>query len=336
MYYFIINYHILKNNEMAKQHSERKKSMTEKEPTIFQMIRAQFLIGIIIPLCVGTLTAIASSGSFHLSGFILVIIVGFGLHIATDVYNDIYDTKQGVDKKTNERRNYYSGGSGILLEQPQLMAKMFLLARCGLFFSFLAMIGLFFVIDKSLWLYVILIYIGSAFLSKYYTASPFRFGYRGIGEVLVWFSFGPMAIALAGFSQNIMVQGIFYPVMSVTGFSTLTILWIGQMVDLPDDQAAGKRGLVARIGTKRASYGYLIIQSLLILNVLFLAFFVFHPGWPLLIALVPFVFLLPKIWIGIKKHHADSLKLVPVAKLNSLLYVLFSFLFILGMWLTLL
>ena len=203
----------------------------------------------------------------------------------------------------------------------------------SLLLSFLAMIGLLFVIDQSLWFYVILIYGVSAFLSKYYTAAPFKFGYRGIGEMLIWFSFGPMAIMLAGFSQNMMMQETFYAVMPATGFSTLTILWIGQLIDLPDDKSAGKIGLVIRMGTKRASYGYLIIQSLLMLNILVLVFFIFHPGWPLLLALIPFVVLLPKIWTLLKKYHADPMQLVPVATLNTVLYVLFSLFFILGLWL---
>jgi 1,4-dihydroxy-2-naphthoate octaprenyltransferase len=310
-------------------------SMNVKVPEIFKMLRVQFLIGIVFPMIVGTLTAMSISGSFHIPGFFLVIIMGLGLHLATDVYNDIYDTKQGADTKGNKQRNSYSGGSGILLEKPFLMARMYLIARCGLLLSFLAMIGLLFAIDQSLWSYVIIIYFVSAFLSKYYTAAPFKFGYRGIGEILIWLSFGPMAIMLAGFSQNMMMQGTFYAVMPATGLSTLTILWIGQLIDLPDDKAAGKYGWVLRIGTKRAAYGYLILQSLLMLNILMLVFFIFHPGWPLLLALIPFVVLLPKIWTRIRKHHADPMQLLPVAKLNTALYVLFSLFFILGLGLTL-
>ena len=309
--------------------------MSKEDPSILQMIRAQFLIGIVIPLSIGTLTSVIISGTFFLPGFLLVMIIGLGLHMSTDVYNDIYDTKQGADKRENERRNYYSGGSGILLQKPYLMKKMFLLARLGLIVSFIAMIGLLFFINREFWIYIIVIYGAAAFLSKYYTATPIKLGYRGFGEVLVWFSFGPMAIALAVFSQNIMVHGILYTVMPITGLSTLTILWIGQMVDLPDDIAAGKCGLVARIGTKRAYYAYFIIQFFLIVNILYLAFFVFIPGWPLLMSLLSFL-ILPKIWKILKKHHAESEKLARVTNLNSIVYGLFSFLFILGMYLVLL
>ncbi len=305
--------------------------MDEKDPNIFQMIRAQFLIGIVIPLVIGTLTAVFISGSFHPLGFFLVMIVGLGLHMATDVYNDIYDTKQGADQKETGQRNYYSGGSGILLRKPYLMKKMYLLARLGLLISLIALIGLLIVIDRDFWIYVIAMYGLSVFLSKYYTAAPVKLGYRGLGEIFVWLGFGPLAIALAGLSQNVMIQGVFFAVMPATGLSTLTILWIGQMVDLPEDIAAGKCGLVARMGTKRASYGYFLIQIMLILSILYLAFFVFSRGWPLLFCLIPFLLLFP-LGRMLKKYHADSEKLIRVSTLNSAVYILFSFLFILGMW----
>lgn len=310
--------------------------MKDRDPSILQMVRAQFLIGIVIPLTIGTLTAIAVSGVFHVAGFLLVLVVGLGLHVSTDVYNDIYDTRQGADTKGSSTRNYYSGGSGILAENPYLMKRMYMFARLGLLFSFLGMIGLLFVIDRGLWVYVIFIYLVSAFLSKYYTAAPVKLGYHGFGEFLVWLSFGPLAITLASLSQNLVPSGVFYAIMPITGFTTLTVLWSGQLVDLPNDIAAGKRGMVARIGSRNATYGYMIIQSLLILNTLIVAVFVVHNGWLLIFSLIPFLIFLPKIWIVLHRYHADIEKLVPLTNLNSTLYASFSFLFILGLGLTLL
>jgi len=308
----------------------------DRDPSIVQMMRAQFLIGIVIPLTIGTITAVIISGIFHLVNFLIVLIIGLGLHVSTDVYNDIYDTKQGADVKAIDTRNYFSGGSGILIEKPYLMKKMYLLARLGILVSFLGMLGLLYIIEKTLWLYVIVIYLGSAFLSKYYTAAPLKLGYHGFGEILVWLSFGPLAITLACLSQDLVPNTVFYGVMPITGLTTLTVLWSGQLVDLPNDIAAGKRGMVARIGSKNAVYGYMIIQLLLILNTIVVAtFFILH-GWLLLFSLVPFIVLLPKIWGILKKNHADPTKLVLLTKLNSTLYGLFSFLFMLGLGLTLL
>jgi 1,4-dihydroxy-2-naphthoate octaprenyltransferase len=303
----------------------------KEEPNILKMTRAQFLIGILIPLFAGTMIAVSISNSFSLTGFLLALIIGIGLHIATNVYNDIYDTIQGVDKKESKTRNYYSGGSGILQKFPHLTGKMFMLARLGLILSFSATIGLLFIINQSLWPLLISIYITSAFLSKYYTAPPFKLGYRGIGEITVWLGFGPLAIALAALSQNIGFHFTIIAVMPVTGFSTLLILWIGQMLDIKNDVAAGKIGLVARLKSKQAYQLYIIIIFLLIINILGISLFVLHPGWPVLFSLLPFC-ITPFIWMRLRKFHNNPIKVIPSSKLNSLQYLLFSIMFNVGIY----
>jgi 1,4-dihydroxy-2-naphthoate octaprenyltransferase len=295
----------------------------KEEPNILQMARAQFLIGILVPLFAGTMIAVTISNLFSLIGFLLVLIIGIGIHIATNVYNDIYDTFQGADKKESNTRNYYSGGSGILQKFPHLTGKMFMLARFGLILSFIATIGLLFVINQSLWPLLIIVYTTLAFLSKYYTAPPFKLGYRGMGEIVVWSGFGPLAIALAAISQNLGFHFTLIAVMPATGFSTLSILWMGQMLDVKNDIAAGKIGLVARLGSKRAYRGYVIIIFLLIINILAMSFFILHPGWPVLFSLLPFC-VTPIIWMRLRKFHNNPIKLMTISKLNSLQYLLFS------------
>jgi 1,4-dihydroxy-2-naphthoate octaprenyltransferase len=306
----------------------------EKEPNIFQLIRAQFLIGILIPLFSGTMLAVSISDSFSLTGFLLVIIIGIGLHIATNVYNDIYDTFQGADNLDSKTRNYFSGGSGILQKYPDLLGKMFLLARLGLILSFIAVIGLLFNIDQSLWPILLILYFVSAILSKYYTAPPIKLGYRGFGEIAVWFGFGPFAIAIAAISQNLGFHFSLFAIMPITGFSTLSILWFGQMLDIENDVAAGKIGLVARLGLKRAYYGYIALISLLIINTIIISFFILYPGWPVLFSLLSFC-ITPFIWFKLRRFHNDPVKLLPLSTLNSLQFLLFSILFNLGLFMTL-
>jgi AraC-like DNA-binding protein len=93
--------------------------MKKKDPSLLQMIRAPFLSSIIVPIVTGTLLSAKIAGSFGIMEFLLVLFTGLGLHIATNVYNDIYDTLQGTDK-VNVHRNEYSGGSGVLLDNPDL------------------------------------------------------------------------------------------------------------------------------------------------------------------------------------------------------------------------
>lgn len=300
-----------------------------KKPGVFKMIRAPFLSSIIAPLLAGILLSYSINGSLNLIGVILVIIIGLGLHIATNVYNDIYDTIQGTDK-VNVHRNESSGGSGVLQDFPELMPKMFFLARASLIVALVGTAALTFFIEKELWPVLWGLYLLSAFFSKYYTAPPVKLAYRGLGEVSVWFAFGPMAILIAAVSQNIGFHTQVLLLMPATGLSTLSILLVGQLIDVDADKKGGKHGVASRLGTRATSVIYLFVQLALVANVVL---FVTFPGssWPLLLALIPYLLFFPKAVSIILKHHNEEDKLKKGAKLTVLTHVVFSFFLIVGL-----
>ena len=304
--------------------------MDRNHPGITKMVRAPFLSSIISPLIVGTLLSVIITGKLQVLNFIIVLIMGICLHIATNVYNDIYDTKQGTDK-INVNRNEFSGGSGVLVDHPDLFPKMYRLARLGLIGAVLATIVLYFNINDRLQIHLILLLLFSLFFSKYYTAAPVKLAYRGLGEFFVWLAFGPMAILVAAVSQNVGFYKIICLAMPITGISTLSILLIGQMIDLDADKATGKLGVAARFGNRATSYIYMIVQIVLCINIVILSIVFLKNGWPVLISLIPYIILIPKIFkIIIQNYdHPESIKIA--ARLNVLLHILFSLLFIIGL-----
>jgi 1,4-dihydroxy-2-naphthoate octaprenyltransferase len=304
--------------------------MDSNRPRFIKMVRAPFLSSIISPLIAGTLLAVIITGRLEVLNFIIVLIIGICLHIATNVYNDIYDTKQGTDK-INVNRNEFSGGSGVLVDHPDLFPKMYSLARLGLIGALLSTIILYFIINDRLQTHLIILLILSVFFSKYYTAAPVKLAYRGWGEFFVWLAFGPMAILVAAVSQNVGFDKIICVAMPLTGISTLSILLIGQMIDLEADKATGKWGVAVRLGNRATSYIYMIVQILLCLNIIVLAVFYIINGWPVLISLVPYIILLPKILKILIPNYDRPELLKSAAKLNVLLHLSFSFLFILGL-----
>ncbi len=303
--------------------------MAAHKPGILKMARAPFLSSVISPLIAGTLLAISIKDSGNWLGFLLVLIMGVGLHVATNVYNDIYDTKQGTDK-INVHRNEFSGGSGILLDHPEMMPNMYNLARSGLMMALIAMVALLFVVDKSLWPHLLILYLLSAFFSKFYTAAPIKIAYRGLGEIAVWFAFGPMAILVAAVSQNVGLHPIILTAMPATGISTLSILLLGQMIDLEADKSTGKWGLAVRLGTRATSYIYLLVQIFLTLDIVVLSQVLNPKGWVILICLIPYILILPQIWKIINENHDDPKALQTAAKMNVKLHLLFSILLSLG------
>lgn len=301
----------------------------KESPGIGKMIRVHFLSSIIAPIILGTLLAVHMNGKLEVLNFLIVLIVGIGLHVATNVYNDIFDTKQGTDR-VNVHRNESSGGSGVLLDNPELMGRMFLLARSGLIIAFIGTIALMQLIDKTLWPYLWSLYLLSAFFSKYYTAPPIKLSYRGWGEISVWFAFGPMAILIATVSQNLGLHPLVCLLMPATGLSTSSILLAGQMIDLEADRAGGKHGVASRRGTRFTSIIYFLVQSGIIANVILL--FIFFPGhsWLFLFALIPYIFIFPKTASIIYKNHDSPDILKKGAKLTALIHLVFSLLLIIG------
>lgn len=312
------------------------KSEMKQTPNLARMIRAPFLSSILAPLITGTIAAvIVNDGAFSLPGFFFVLVMGIGLHAATNVYNDIYDTIQGTDK-LNAHRNEFSGGSGILVDFPELMPKMYNIARVSLVIALAGAVGISFFIDQKLYPWLAGLYLLSAFFAKYYTAAPVKLAYRGLGEVSVWFAFGPMAILVAAVSQNVLFEPLILMLMPISGLSTLSILWMGQMIDLEADKATGKHGMVSRIGTQASVAPYIFIQSMLMANVAAIPFVVPDAGFFFLVALIPYLLTLPGIIRIVSRHHSEPEKLKPGAKLNVMLHLQFSLLLPLGLGITLL
>lgn len=303
--------------------------MTSNEPSLIQMIRAPFLSSIIAPLITGTLLCMKINGSLSIPGFILVLITGIAFHAATNVYNDIYDTIQGTDK-VNVHRNEFSGGSGVLQSHPELMNKMYFIARGGLITAFFSTAALMFFTGENLWIYLWGLYFASAFFSKYYTAAPVKLAYRGLGEVSVWLSFGPMAIFIAALSQNTGLNNDLLMLMPLSGLSTLSILLVGQMIDIDADREGGKHGVASRTGTGITSIIYIITQSAIIANVLSIYFLFSGNTLPLLISLIPYVIIFPSAAIVVLKYHSNASELKRAAKMTVQIHMLFSVLLIAG------
>ncbi len=303
--------------------------MKKDTPSILQMTRAPFLSSIIVPLITGTLLCVKINGQFSIPGFILVLITGIGLHVATNVYNDIYDTIQGTDK-VNVHRNEFSGGSGVLQNYPELMGRMYFIARTGLLVALCSTAGLMYFIDKDLWIYLSGLYLLSAFFSKYYTAAPVKLAYRGFGEISVWFSFGPMAIFIAALSQNVSFDYRVFMLMPLSGLSTLSILLVGQMIDIDADIAGGKHGVASRLGTGVVSYLYIFTQLGIIANVICILVFFTDNAFALSLSLIPYAVLFPIAAMVVVKHHNNPIELKRVAKMTVQIHMLFSVLLIIG------
>lgn len=222
----------------------------------FAATRPAFL-GVTLVGCLLGLAAAAADG-VALDALTAFLTLAFALmaHAGINVLNDYYDALNGSDAANAERRFPYTGGSrfiqnGVLSQRATGVFGYALLAAvvpAGLWLAQRSAPGL-------LWIGFTGLAIGWA-----YSAPPFKFMSRGLGEAAVacgWLIvvLGADYVQRGAFSATPLAAGLSY------GLHVANLLFVNQFPDVKADAAAGKRNLVVRLGPQRARWLYPAISA---------------------------------------------------------------------------
>lgn len=221
--------------------------------------RAPFLTAMIIPILIGAAWVVARglASPFPWSAFFTALFAGIFLHVAANTFNDYFDWRSGTDPGNNDYFLPYTGGSrslelGLINERTLLIV-----ASVSLIIS--ALLG--YLIYLQVGIGILYFGLVGAFFAYFYTAPPLRLAARrGLGELVVGLSFGPLAVAGTVFALTGSVATIDFLAGIPIGLLTIAILWINEFPDIEADLATGKANLVATLGRKRARYGYVLIM----------------------------------------------------------------------------
>ena len=82
-----------------------------------------------------------------------------------------------------------------------------------------------------------------------YQGPPFRLGYHGLGEILCFIAYGPLAVSAAYYSQTQSWSTTNIAASIIIGIVTSLILFCSHFHQVKDDLAAGKRSPIVRLGT---------------------------------------------------------------------------------------
>lgn len=95
----------------------------------------------------------------------------------------------------------------------------------------------------------------------FYSSNPFRWAYRGIGEVLIFICYGWLTVNAAYYLQtggfNVVPTLASIPI----GISIFLVIFINEFPDYESDRGAGKNNLVVRLGLQRATVLYSILAA---------------------------------------------------------------------------
>ena len=251
---------------------------------VFAITRGGFTSASLFPIF-AVAAFLAGTGDNLFSPFSLVL-CSLGivfLHVASNLFNDYYDVKDGTDGANTEYFNaglnstmlegaQLSGGSravelGLITHKGTLslarkMLVLTLLVTSGLLVNSFNVTG-----EFSNALYALIVGFLGGFLGYFYTARPLRLvSRRGLGELAIFLSFGPLMTlgALFAISSSTieLFSDLFYMALLLGiphGLLTTNILYINQYPDTVSDAKTGKNHLIVTFGKKNARWGYLLI-----------------------------------------------------------------------------
>jgi 1,4-dihydroxy-2-naphthoate octaprenyltransferase len=224
----------------------------------------------IIPIWVGTAVAYAETRTINSAIFSTFLMSAILIIAWLNFSNDVFDSETGIDKNKAHSLVNLTGNKSLIFWLSNL---------------FLAT-GILGILAIAWWqrdFTVIALILLCCALGYTYQGPPFRLGYQGLGEIICFVTFGPMAVAAAYYSQTQTWSMNCLAASVIVGIATSVILFCSHFHQVEDDAAVGKRSPIVRLGTKR---GAQVLQwfggSVYAIAVLFILLGRF-PVWTLLV-----------------------------------------------------
>ena len=263
----------------------------------WQLSRVPFLSVGILPLILGFVLAwrrgYGGPPGLYLFSFITVVLILWMTYYLGE-WNDL-----GGDQ-INQRFNRFSGGSRVLV-------KGLLPGRVSLFLGYgclsaAILVGLALYLRYKTGPWTLLLG-GIGILSGFfYSNKPFRWSYRGVGEILIGFCYGWLPIATGFYLSTGFFHHEILPLSIPVGLSVFNVILINEFPDEEADRMIRKRTLVVRFGKGRIADVYLgisIVVGLFFIRVVLL--FGRPSSWIFVLSGIPILLILwnmVRVWRG--------------------------------------
>lgn len=215
----------------------------------------------IAPVLFGATYALGYESKFSILKFILFLLACLLIQAATNLFNEYYDYKHGLDKVDSEG---ISGSivKGNLSPKEVMVGALVLYALAFVF-------GLILTFMTSV--YVLLVGLVCMLAGYFYTGGKYPIAYSPFGEVVSGFFMGTIIIALSFYFQtgyvNADIIAVSLPLFIMIG----AILLANNIRDLDNDKESGRRTYAILVGRNNAiktmAISFIVVY---LLNVLFI------------------------------------------------------------------
>lgn len=211
----------------------------------YEIVRPFSFTASVVPICAGGALA-AIDGAFNWVYFLAALVGGVAIHVGTNVINEIYDVRKGIDAITSPRASH------AIVEGKVTERGAFTIA----FLAYaLAMVAGLYLVTQRGWPVIALGIVG--LIGGYtYTAPPFQYKYKALGLPLVFLQMGVLMVV----GSQYVVAGFFDPrsvILAIpVGLLVTAILHGNEWRDISEDARMGAATLSTRYGRRVAHFWY--------------------------------------------------------------------------------
>lgn len=215
---------------------------------VWEVVRPFAYTASIIPVAAGGALAFVDGRSDTVL-FLLALAGSILLHSGTNVINEIYDVRQGIDTISSPRASH-AILKGRISERGAYVLGV-------AFFALAVVVGVALIAARG-WPIVALGLAGLAG-GYFYTAPPFQYKYRALGVPLVFALMGPLMTVGSYFAVTGTWSWVALVLSVPVGLLVAAILHGNEWRDISEDTRAGIVTLSARLGKDFAHYAYLAL-----------------------------------------------------------------------------
>lgn len=203
-------------------------------------------------------------GSFSWILYLLTLAGVVFMHASANLFNDYYDVLSGIDTLDVSTAQYrpHPLVEGRLKPKEVFIEALFL-------FVLAALIGIFLAVTRG-WTILVIAVIG-AFAGVFYTAPPFRYKYKGLGEIATFLMWGPLMVEGAYFVQRQALSMDAFWISLPLGVLVALVLLANNIRDTVTDGERGIKTLPILAGRRKGIWIYIMLVEFAYLSVVLMA-----------------------------------------------------------------
>ncbi|MCM3571225.1 1,4-dihydroxy-2-naphthoate polyprenyltransferase [Neobacillus mesonae] len=284
----------------------------------WQMIRPHTLTAGFVPVVLGTALAL-KEGKIHFGLFFAMLIASLLIQAATNMFNEYYDFKRGLDSE-------HSVGIGGTIVRDGVKPKTVMQLALS-FYGIALLLGVYICINSSWYLALVgLICMAVGYL---YTGGPLPISYTPFGEFFSGLFMGMFIILIAFFIQTgtVTAGSILF---SIPIFILVSAINLSNNIrDLEGDKENGRKTVAVLLGKKKA---VTLLAIMFILSYLWVIGLIVTGISPIWTAIVILSTVKPIKAIQVFKKGSLPIQMAPAMKATAQTNTIFGLLFAVGIF----